>query len=812
MKQSLFILFFAFGWCAAATAQNGLAAKLAAFYQDFPIEKAYLQFDKPYYAAGDTIYFKAYLTKGENHKLSDLSGVLHVDLINTKNHIDQSITLQLDTGVAWGDFALPDSLPQGNYRVRAYTRWMRNEADFGFFEKTIPVGALKPARAPGATAPQHSQIPGADVQFFPEGGSLVAGLPCKIAFKAVSSDGAGIAVKGVVTDDAGEQVFSFASAHLGMGHFSLTPMQGKNYSASITYPDGRRDVIHLPNAAAEGIMLTVDNDSLPKATVKIMASNRYFNNSKGKNYSLVISSGGLITTVNCKLDSPVIKLDILKRKLHTGIATATLFSPDNELLCERLFFIQNYDQLSLNLSSGKAGYGKREKVNIQLNALNRRGEGATGHFSVSVIDESKAPDVGPDAGNILTNLLLTSDLKGYVEQPGYYFSDTSTNARRDLDVLLLTQGYRRFEWKRVLDTRRQSLAYAPEYGITIAGQVTNLFNTPVVNGTITLLPVKGGSLLSAVTDDKGNYRFANLVFTDTAQFVLSAVNAKNKNSTKIKWIKDDAPPVKPETFQSGRVIADSTLAGYVANDKINQQETFNYLNGKGVMLKQVNINEVKRDDQYQTQSLAGAGNADQVLHSKDLLGGQLSTSLYLLHGITMVRKGSATVPYLQIELANAGMHTPVPMLVIVDGTTQTGTFDINAIPASLVETIEVLTSANVSIYGMNGAGGVLVITTKQGGGLSAKDIAAIGVLPISPIGFYKAREFYSPKYDSPGRQNKQPDLRSTIYWKPELKTDVNGNASFEYYNADGAGTYKITIEGIDIDGNIGTQVLTYRVN
>ncbi len=811
MKKSLFILFLAFGWCAAAMAQNGLAAKLAAFYQNFPIEKAYLQFDKPYYAAGDTIYFKAYVTKGENHKLSDLSGVLHVDLVNTKNHIDQSIQLRLDTGVAWGDFALPDSLPQGNYRVRAYTQWMRNEADFGFFEKTIPVGALKPVRVPEATVKQEGQNAQPDIQFFPEGGSLVVDLPAKIAVKAVGADGLGIVVRGVITDDTGAQVATFASEHLGMGYFYLTPAEGKTYSAKISYPDGRQQVINLPKPAPEGISLTVDNDSLPKATIKIMASSLYFNNNKGKNYSLVITSGGLITSVTCKLDSPLIKLDILKRKLRTGIATVTLFSPENEPLCERLFFIQNYDHLSLNLSTDKTDYAKREQVNIKLKALNRKGEAATGHFSVSVVDESKAPDIGPDAGNILTNLLLTSDLKGYVEQPGYYFSDTSVSASKNLDVLLLTQGYRRFEWKQVLDTAKRFPTFIPEYGITIAGQVTNLFNKPVVNGTITLLPVKGGSLLSAVTDDKGNYRFANLVFTDTAQFVLSAVNAKNKNSTKIKWVKGVAPPVQPGTFQSWRVIADSILASYVANDKIQQQEMLNYLSGKGIMLKQVNIRERKPDDQYYTQSLAGAGNADQVLHSKDLLGGQLSTSLYLLHGVTPVHRGFSTIPYLRAELMTAGMHKPAPMLVVVDGVIQPNPVDINAIPTSVVETIEVLTSANAGIYGMNSAGGVLIITTKQASGLSANDIAAVGVLPISPTGFYKAREFYAPKYDNPGLQNKQPDLRSTIYWKPELKTDADGNASFEYYNADGAGTCKIIIEGIDKDGNIGRQVFRYRV-
>jgi hypothetical protein len=789
---------------------ENIAARLDSFMVRHPVEKAYLQFDKPYYAAGDTIYFKAYVTFGENHKLSDLSGVLHVDLINTKNKIDKSIQLQLDTGLAWGDFALPDSLPQGNYRVRAYTQWMRNAPDPVFFEKTITVAALKPVRIPGATVRRDKQEARPDVQFFPEGGSLITGLPVKIAFKAIGLDGLGMDFKGIVTDDLGAQVLHFASEHLGMGYFYLTPLAGRSYAANVSYPDSRQDIIKLPNPTDEGIALAVDNDSLPKATIKIISSPGYFKDNKGKGYNLVISSGGVIASVNCPLDSQVIKVDVLKRRLHTGVATVTLFSPENEPLSERLFFIQNYDRLRLDLSADKQTYSQREKVSMKLNALDRREKGAGGHFSVSVIDESKAPDMDSAAENILSGLLLTSDLKGFVERPGYYFSDTAAHISNDLDVLLLTQGYRRFEWKQVLDSANRPIVYQPEKGINISGLVTGLFDKPVVNGTVTLLPLSGGQLLSTTTGTNGNFRFADLLFADSAHFVLSAVNAGNKNSTQIKLI-SDAAPLLSGPLRTTRVVSDSIVVAYVSNDKTYQQATASYLLSKGIMLKQVNIRDRKPDNQYRTLSLAGAGNADQVLHSKDLLGGQLSTSLYLLRGITPVTIGFSVIPYLHIELLTAGPRKPTPMLVVVDGVTQDRYFDINNIPTSIVETIEVLKSGNASIYGIQGGAGVLVITTKQSIGIDPKDIPAKGVLPVSPAGFYKARQFYSPKYDHPDLQNKWPDLRSTIYWQPELKTDANGNAVFEYYNADGKGTYKVTIEGIDKNGNIGRAVYRYKV-
>lgn len=800
------------GWCCSfAYGQNSspskaITARLTAFSVNQPVEKAYLQFDKPYYAAGDTIFFKAYVTIGGQHRLSGLSGVLHADLIDVKNKISQSIKLQLDSGITWGDFALPDSLPPGNYRIRAYTQWMRNNGEADFFEKVIPIGSVKTAKVPESISKQPAPANlKPDVQFFPEGGSLVVGIPCKVAFKATGANGMGIDIKGRIVDNENRQVASFASSHLGMGYFYLEPVEGKTYSGQINYPDGSTDIFNLPKPEAAGIALSVDNDSIPQASISIKASYKYFQGNRGKAYTLLIYSGGLITTVSCTLDSQVIKLQLLKRKLHTGVAAITLFSPDNEPLCERLIYIQNYDQLNLNINAGKNTYAKREKVSIKLNALNRKGDPAEGYFSVSVINESQVPQVEDNGDNILTNLLLTSDLKGYIEQPAYYFADTGAAARQNLDILMLTQGYRRFEWKQVLDTAKKERAYLPEKGIEISGQVKNPFNRPIAKGTVTLIPSKGGGLLSTSSDDKGMFRFSDLIFTDTAHFVLSAVNVKNKNTTKITWFDDSmgAPAIQKNVVCSFSAFPGTAMASYLANDKLRLADAVNN-KGKGIQLKQVDVHAKKPDDQYRTFSLAGAGHADQVMHADEIekVQGPLGVSLDgRLHGIVFLGDPFHKAPFLHV--IGGG-----PMLVIIDG--QEGG-NLNYLNANDVETVEVLKYASAGIYGMDGGHGVLVITTKQSRGLNAKDIAAVGVLPIAPMGFYKAREFYSPKYDNTDFTGKRRDLRSTIYWQPELKTDKNGNAIFDYYNSDGTGTYKIVIEGIDKDGTIGRQVYRYKV-
>jgi hypothetical protein len=792
--------------------QKNITAKLKAFSADHIAEKVYLHFDKPYYAAGDTIYFKAYVTMGDRHEPSRISGVLHVELVNTNNKADQSIKLPVTNGVAYGDFALPDSLPKGNYRVRAYTQWMRNDKEKYFFDQLIPVGSAAVNKVlQGRDKRQVAVNIKPEIQFFPEGGELVTGILTKVAFKAIGPNGLGIAVKGAVTDDAGNEVAKFTSAHLGMGYFYITPAEGKVYKASLTYVNGTQDVTQLPTIIPKGINLAI-TDSVSKYTVSISSNKAYYQENKYKAIYMLIYEGGVAATVASKLDSMVVKFDIQKRRLHSGIMQITLFSQMGEPLSERLIFVQNPDQLKLSVNPDKTTYNKRGHVQLSIHAANRVDSAVAGHFSVSVINESKVQIDENDEHTILNYLLLTSDLKGYIEQPNYYFNDINDRTRADLDLVMLTHGYRRFEWKRLINNDYPPVTKQPEQGLEISGIIKSPFGKPLSNGTITLLPSNGNSLLTSVSDDKGIFHFQNLVFTDTAHFVLSAVNGKGRNSTKITYLNDKLQSVVPENqLQNAPSNADTAMAVYLKNDKQQLDELLKYGIVKRIMLKEVNIREKKRDDDYRTFSLAGAGHADQVMHADEIerIQGPLTTSLNgRLRGVLFVGRPPFQVPVLTVgSMMSIGKNKAPSMLVVIDGM-EGG--DISTLNANDVETVEVLKSGNASIYGMSGGGGVLVITTKQGG-RSPKDIASIGVLPIAVMGFYKAREFYSPKYENSSPTNIGIDLRSTIYWKPEVVTDKDGNASFDYYNADGTGIYRIVIEGIDEKGNLGRQVYRYKV-
>jgi TonB-dependent SusC/RagA subfamily outer membrane receptor len=794
------------------------ADRLKNYFATYSPEKAYLQFDKPYYAAGDTIYFKAYVTEGERHQLSGLNEVLHVDLINPENKIDQSIQLLLNNGIIWGDFALPDSLPAGNYRVRAYTRWMRNRGELDFFDRIIPVGSLINSHTARREMQRLQEINSKDdIQFFPEGGSLVIGIRSKVAFKAIASNGLGINVKGIIIDSANKKVGSFASTNMGIGYFFLKPQEGKTYHAKVNFGDSSENIVDLPKPELSGITLSVNNDSILKASVRIEANTAYYQANQNKDFILFIYSGGIAVTVNCKLDTSVINLGIIKRLLHSGVTRITLFSPEGEPLCEHLLFVKNDDQLRLQIDSGKTVYSKREKVALMLNARNKLDSTVAGHFSVSVTDESKVSEDENNERTILTDLLLSSELKGYVEQPNYYFKDTSEEAKNNLDILMLTQGYRSFEWKQVLDMNTTPLVYQPEEGLEINGRITNQFGKPISNGTVTLIPSNGGPVLSRVSNDKGLFKFTQLIFADTTHFVLSAVNSKGKNSTEITYFTDkDQPPILAKPKMDSSIFNDTGLIVYLENTKkirvdITRNDTSRYK-----LLKEVKVKAQNPNTSYRTQSLAGAGNADQVMHAAQIeqIGGQLGTSLNgRLIGIQFRHyMGMGDFPYLVSPPGDG------PMVVVIDGVV-TNAFngngtpapvDIDVIPSSQVETIEVLKYASASIYGMGGGNGVLVITTKRGDE-NEDHSTPNGILSIAAAGFYKARTFYSPKYNPQDINSPRPDLRSTIYWNPEIQTSKDGKATFDYYNADGTGTYKVTIEGIDTNGNIGRMVYRYKV-
>ncbi|MFA6085697.1 carboxypeptidase regulatory-like domain-containing protein [Mucilaginibacter sp.] len=773
-----------------------------------PIEKAYLHLDKPYYAAGDDIWFKAYVTGGSQNKLTTISGVLNVELIDGRDSIKQSLKLPLKDGVAAGDFALPDTLYQGGYRIRAYTNYMRNAGSEYFFDKAISIinntlssNAKSADKITTNKSVSVNTSGKADVQFFPESGNLVGGVATKVAFKAVGVNGSGTDIKGVINDNTGKQVAQINSTHLGMGVFDIIPVYGNTYTAKITNADGSTNTVTLPKVLDKGYVLSITDAGAQNLQVKISASKNLLNQGAANVLLVAQSQGKVYYSDQIKPGN----VTIPKSKFPAGIVQFTLFSTGGEPLNERLVFVQHPEKLKLDLSADRQTYTPRQKVKINVDA-NSNGKPAMGNFSVSVTDETKVPLNEANENNIMASLLLTADLKGYVEQPAYYFNNVNDKTRADLDILMLTQGYRRFEWKEILNDRFTPNVYQRESSLQVSGTVTNPSGKPVANGKVKLIDFDDIDYTKdTVTDARGRFAFTNLTFEDSVRFIVQARTDKNKKDVVIKL--DSIAPANAAGKNAAdyEISVSADLSVYVQSSKELYQAQMRYGVGNHVIpLREVIIREKKQALKY-SSNLNGPGNADQVLLARDLQNFACIRIADCLQGRLLGVTFRNGVPYSTRSYNR-------PMQVIIDGVYVEPSF-LNSINFIDIQAIEVLRNiGSLGIYGGRGGSGVIIITTKRGGDNEyTGPVTGRGIKVLYPKGYLKARTFYSPQYDKSGVNKQLADLRSTIFWKPDVLTGNGGKASFEYFNAGTKGNYRVVIEGIDTDGNIGRQVLRYKV-
>jgi len=796
------------------------------YIADRPIEKAYLHFDKPYYAAGDTLYFKAYITNAA-YELSAQGETLSVELVGPGNRIYSSVKLKLKDGTAAGDFTLADTLEKGFYRLRAYTNNMLAYSQEYFFDQPVfiinePVHPNKKRHANGRMAQSGISQPKIssdkiDVQFFPEGGNLVNDVSSKIAFKATGPDGLGVDVKGTVNDEQGNRLGTFATSHLGMGTFALKPEAGKKYRASVTYGDTTM-VFDLPQSDESGYAMNFDDTDSQSIRISIAAGQH---NVQSQLYLIAQSGATLYFYLSGRLTNNHFETIVPKNLFPDGVIQFTLFSGNGEPMNERLVFIRHQGQLNLKVETGSQVYRPRQKVKITLLATDNEHLATQGNFSVSVTDETKMPVEEDDESTILTHLLLTSDLRGYVEKPNYYFS-ANNKAYADLDVLMLTQGYHRFEWKKILNQKFKPVALQTATMMAVSGKIKDLDGKPVAHGKVSLTSVSGRLFfLDTIADANGKFEFKHLPPIDSMSYMIQATDKKVREYSQIEIDKISPPdPRENKNAPEGNKKEPEGASAYLDfSNSFHQQQLAHGLVKGTIALRQVMIKE-QREQPYlrHSSNLNGPGMANDVITADQLSPGcptLLGCIAGRLHGINFVDG----TPYY------GGLNGHLETAVIIDGIEINGRIVIgggkmsggltkadiiNTLSVTDVASIEIITDAGLAaIYGVRGGGGLILINTKKW-----DDIAGSSAKPrfsyYSPVTYYKARVFYSPQYDVKKMSSSYTDLRSTIYWNPNITTK-DGSAEFEFFNADTKGTYRVVIEGIDDKGHPGRQVYSYKV-
>jgi len=807
-----------------------IITRLGKWMNDYPIEKVYLQLDKPYYAAGENIWFKAYITIAGQHQLSALSGSLNVELIDEKDSVKTWIKLPVVRGSTWGDFKLADTLRGGNYRIRAYTNWMRNSGPDYYFDKTVTiVNATRDSITNNSKSTRNNKVSPSklvnmlskkvEIQFFPESGNLVNGLNSTVAFKGVGPSGFGVDVKGIVTDDAGNKVAELNTQHLGMGAFNFTPQSGKIYKALINYTDGTSDIINLPPALNTGYVLSINNKDPNTISLNVAGSNDLAN--AGDLYVVAQSGGEVCYVGKSRASGEDFNATVAKSRFPAGVVQFTLFSSKGEPLNERVAFIQHEDSfLTLNINSSLSASAIRKKVRIDLNAQNN-GKPVFGTFSATVVDDNKVKYDEADETTTLSHILLTSDVRGYIEQPNYYFDQPNDITRANLDILMLTQGYRRFVWKELMAGKLAPPVYQPEKLIDISGSVRTLSGKPAPGAKVTLLaPASAGQfMLDTIADDQGNFTFRGMLLKDSLRFIIKAYTAKGGKNVVIKMKENEDMVTRSNNLSDIDFNnKDQALVSYLKADKELYREELKYgLGGHSRILKEVVIKAQPKPKVPYSRNLNGPGNANQVITGDDLYKNFCLNLDDCLNGrLTGVIFYDGKPYSLRVTQTAGGKRKGAPMLIVLDGVPQDTALDqeiLSRIQPSEISSIEVLRDIGyTNIYGSQGLNGVIILTTKHAEDyMVANPATDYNAFVYSPKGFYRAREFYSPQYDDPKTNQTVADLRTTIYWNPNINTDKNGHAFFEYYNGGSSGVYRIVIEGIDGDGHIGRKVYKYKV-
>jgi hypothetical protein len=793
-----------------------------------PQEKLYLHFDKPYYMAGETMWFNGYLFDGIGHTIDSVSRVVYVDLVNeTTGKLIVSRTLKCE-GSTHGDIALPDSLEEGVYHIRAYTNYMRNFSEDFFFNQDFKIwqGNIK-NRLNDDKVNKLTQA--ADLQFFPEGGNLVVGLDSRVGFKAINVLGKGVDIQGFVMDNNKDTVVAFQSEHLGMGVFNFAPEAQKNYTAFVKQNDGSYRPFSLPNAYEKGFTMAVDNLS-NKEKVKVFIGNNYPQPADKAGELVVVAHqrGSLVFMAKGSEAQKGFSVSIPRNKiLDDGIVQVTLINAQGEPVCERLIFNNLNKQLNLKITTDKVTYKNREKVTLNLEATDTDGKPVEGNFSVAVTDGSQVL-AEPYQENLMTHLLLSSDvnnltsgeyyasLRGNVEQPAYYFDKNNQDAIRHLDVLMMTQGWRRFTWRDLMTDKFPKMVSFLETGLSITGKAIRPNGKISESVTLTLMLKKENlnpQFQMGMTDSLGKYAFYGLDFTDTTEVYVQAVKkggGKNLEVTidpqrlapKVKIIK---LPFNPMEFDT-KELADFLKK---AHDAIELEKKLKL--SRDVQLLGEVVVKAKKYEEPDNRKIYGR--ASNTLKVDDILCAGATNVFQMIQG---------RVPGVQVSPNGSGGYSVIIRGIstimgssqpyyLLDGMPVDADAFIGISPCD-VETIDILKGADASIFGSNAAGGVIAIFTKRGGpNYDASKDPAAGVSLQKRYGYYVPREFYAPKYDVAIPDHVRPDFRSTLHWQPNVWTDANGKASITYWNTDTKAKINIVAEGINRQGRVGVAKAVYEV-
>lgn len=849
-----------FSSLSAQTMQDTIIANFS-LLERIPKEKLYLHLDKPFYGAGEKIWFKGYLVNATTHQDNSQSNFIITELINRSDSIVERKKIRRDSLGFHNAFTLPATLPAGDYYLRGYSNWMLNEDPDFFFSRNIKIGnsidntivssieyqqeedthytakikftsnvqavfenttikylylengkiknkgkkktdengwisiSLPDLKSPAARRievefddPQYIykrtfHLPvftnDFDVKFFPEGGALLSIPHQNVAFKAQGADGFSKEVEGFLFNSKGDTLTNFRSEHNGMGIFTMNPVNNETYYVTVRTNDSITKRFDLPAIEPKGISIAMSHY---KQEIRYEIQKTEATEWPQKLFLLAHTRGKLaiLQPIN-----PKRTFGKMNDSLFTeGITHFMLIDEQGNALSERLIFVPDHKPNQWQITADQPTYGKREKVSLQIAAKDNEGNPVEGTFSVSITDRKS---IQPDslADNILSNLLLTSDLKGYVEDPAYYFLNQDARTLRSIDYLMMTHGWRRHKMENVLRTPSLNFTNYIEKGQTISGRIMGFFGANVKKGPICVLAPKYNIIATIETDEKGQF-IVNTSFRDSTTFLVQARTKKGFAGVDILM----DPPQYPVATHKAPYL--NGAATFMEDYLMNTRDQYYMEGGMRVYnLKEVTVT-AKRERPSSKSIYTGGINTYTV--EEDRLQGYGQTAFDAASRLPSVTITNGS----EIHIRN----NSEPAIIVIDDIVYEDASDIlKDIQVSDMSSISLLRGADAVILGPRASGGAVVITLKDPRNLPARP--AQGIITYTPLGYSESVEFYHPTYDTPEKKNAQrSDFRSTVYWNPELRLDAEGKATIEYYTLDSTAPEDIIIEGVDKNGKV----------
>lgn len=628
------------------------------------------------------------------------------------------------------------------------------------------------------------------VDFMPEGGDLIAGTTQRVAFKAIGADGYGRDVVGVVREASGVEVCPFVAQHRGMGVFEFAPKAGTIYYAEVEH-NGRKLHYAMPAVKSDGCALRAEHEGA-NWECEVLSAAEFDRSNLG---ALVHSRGALVYMVNDVTG----RFSIPENVLLEGISQVAIYDRmTGTIYSERLLFRHPSEQFVVQTETDRPVTRKRQKVTLDIKVANTSGITIKGDYAVAITDKRMVRRNGTDE-NVVTSLLLTSDLGGFVESPAEYFDE----AREHTDLLMMTQGWRRFDIGEVV---RDSMAL-PTIGFeqtqTIEGRVTNALNREprgaqlVVHDSYTKL----FQHFELGDDRNGKFRIEGLDFPDSTVFTVSALNRKGQDN--VLGVELMTPRLPFPKAQILARLKDGKIKEYIPAEYLNANKEKYYQEGG---MRVIDIEEiVVRAKPLESSVFKGVIPIHELPVAKFAKTHTTAWDLALkLHGVfampdgtfvTREKRGAITMTeILESEDVNLSPAKNVVPKIYVDDL-ETPIEELLQIPSEDVVSVSLVPSYRAGLYGPDDLPQALIFYKLKPDHLR-KYRKNASISSAAPLGYKQAVEFYQPKYDVPN----QPDLRTTVAWVPAVQFDDEGRATIEFYTADRATDYDVVVEGITDDG------------